>query len=68
MKTFTEQFHDQIEAFLDRTKMAPTVFGRNAMKDPTFVFRLRKGHSVRTTTMDRVVAYMNAYEGPEDAA
>lgn len=33
-------------------------FGEEAMRDPTFVYRLRKGAGVTVRTIDRVRSYM----------
>ncbi|SEE79373.1 hypothetical protein SAMN05444171_8086 [Bradyrhizobium lablabi] len=38
----TQQFISEIDAFLKRTGMTPTVFGREALKDPNFVGDLKK--------------------------
>ena len=60
MQTITQQFLDQVEAFIEASKMDPTSFGRDAMKDPRFVFDLRKGRAASSKTMDRVLAWMEA--------
>lgn len=35
-------------------------FGREAMKDPRFVFDLRNGREPRARTVERVLAYLEA--------
>lgn len=57
--TLSEQFRTEVEGFLADTGMDPTVFGREALNDPSFVFDLRQGRSCRTTTIDRVQAFMS---------
>jgi 2,4-dienoyl-CoA reductase-like NADH-dependent reductase (Old Yellow Enzyme family) len=58
--SLTEQFLAEIEAFLSTTGTDPTSFGRAAVNDPTFVFRLRDGRSPRAKTIDVVRAYIAA--------
>jgi 2,4-dienoyl-CoA reductase-like NADH-dependent reductase (Old Yellow Enzyme family) len=53
-----QQFVAEVEAFLREKGVDPTVFGRDAMRDPTFVFRLRRGRESKTGTIDKVRAYM----------
>jgi len=60
-----EALLDAIEAHLARTGASPTVFGREALANPSFVGRLRKGAGVRLSTADRVRAFMgHAPRGP----
>jgi 2,4-dienoyl-CoA reductase-like NADH-dependent reductase (Old Yellow Enzyme family) len=40
-----DQFANQIEAFLTRSGMPATNFGREAINDPNFVFQLRRGRA-----------------------
>lgn len=49
---------ERIEAFLSQTGMMPTVFGKAALNDPTFVFKLRKGRRVWPETAERVEDFM----------
>ena len=58
MKTLSQQFRDEVEAFLERTGTKPTEFGRQATGDPSLVLNLRRGRSPRLTTADRVLAYI----------
>jgi hypothetical protein len=51
----------KIDAFLRRTKMPQTRFGRLATNDPQFVFDLRRGRMPRATTERRVEHFMNTY-------
>jgi len=54
----------KIEAFLRRTGMPATRFGRLAARDPRFVSDLRNGREPRSRTEQRVEHFMNIY--PED--
>jgi hypothetical protein len=57
----TAAFKARIEGFLEEFKMAPTRFGREAARDPAFVFRLREGRSVRVRRMDQIDQWMATY-------
>jgi hypothetical protein len=57
----------RIEAYLRRTRMAPTRFGREAMGDPNFVGSLLVGRKPRPRTVDRVVAFIEAQGRPRRA-
>lgn len=48
----------EIETFLTRTGMKAVDFGREAVSDGAFVYRLRRGSDCRLKTADRVRAYM----------
>lgn len=50
----------EVEKFLRRSDIAPTHFGRSVMRDPRFVFDLRKGRDPRPETVARVRAYLEA--------
>jgi len=52
-----------IEAFLRRTGMPPTRFGRDAVRDPRFVFDLRNGREPGDRTRRRVEHFMNIHGG-----
>jgi 2,4-dienoyl-CoA reductase-like NADH-dependent reductase (Old Yellow Enzyme family) len=53
----------RIEQFLRRTGMAPTAFGREAVRDPRLVFDLRRGREPTDRMKRRVEHFMNIYEG-----
>lgn len=59
-----EQIAAEIEAFLEESGMPPATFGRKAMSDPTFVWKVRNGHDVRSSTIDRVREYIANYKPP----
>ncbi len=48
----------EVEKFLRQNDTAPTRFGRDAMRDPRFVFDLRNGRDPRPQTVARVRAYL----------
>jgi hypothetical protein len=62
MRTFREQFVERIEAFLAKSGMRPTDFGREALGDPSFVTHLRRGRSPTLDTADRVNAFIDRLE------
>jgi 2,4-dienoyl-CoA reductase-like NADH-dependent reductase (Old Yellow Enzyme family) len=62
MRTFSEQFLAEIEAFLTASRMRATDFGREAVGDPSFVTRLRQGRSPSLATADKVRACMRRLE------
>ena len=47
-----------VENFLKLSNMTPARFGRLVMRDPRFVFDLRKGREPRARTVERVRAYV----------
>lgn len=51
----------KILAFLRQTGMAPTRFGREAVKDPRLVHDLKRGRCPGPRTVARVEAYLRAY-------
>jgi 2,4-dienoyl-CoA reductase-like NADH-dependent reductase (Old Yellow Enzyme family) len=59
--TLLESFLTDVEAFLSERHMEASLFGRNALKDPNFVFDLRKGRCPNLRTIQRVRAFMAAY-------
>ena len=56
--TTQETLLAEIEAFLIERGMRATNFGIAAMNDRAFVFRLRSGKTLYSTTIDKVRAYM----------
>lgn len=49
----------RIEKFLRDTGMAPTKFGREAVRDPRFVFDIRNGREPSERTIRRIEHFMN---------
>jgi hypothetical protein len=52
----------RVETYLRRSGMTPARFGREAVRDPRFVFDLRKGREPGTHIVRRVAAYLEASE------
>lgn len=52
----------RIELHLQKCRMAPTRFGRDAVNDPRLVFDLREGRELRDTTARRVCAYLDRFD------
>lgn len=50
----------KINRFLHDTGMAPTRFGRLAVKDPRLVGDLRRGREPRSEMIDRIEAFIAA--------
>ena len=50
----------RVEVYLRRSGMAPTRFGREAVRDPRFVFDLRRGRQVGPVIAGRVAAFLAA--------
>jgi hypothetical protein len=52
----------EIEQFLRVSDLPPARFGREAMRDPRFVFDLRNGREPRPRTVARVRRFLEAAE------
>jgi 2,4-dienoyl-CoA reductase-like NADH-dependent reductase (Old Yellow Enzyme family) len=50
----------EVEKFLRTSKISAAAFGCEVMRDPRFVFDLRKGREPRIQTVTRVRAYLEA--------
>ena len=50
----------RVEAHLRATRTPPARFGRDALSDSRFVFDLREGREPRSTTIARVLAYIES--------
>ena len=50
----------EVEKFLRTSEIPAARFGRDVMRDPRFVFDLRKGREPRIETVNRVRAYLEA--------
>ena len=59
--TLLESFLVDVEAFLSERGIEASLFGRSALKDPNFVFDLRKGRCPNLRTIQRVRAFMAAH-------
>lgn len=56
------QLLERIERYMKTSRTPPTRFGREAVRDPRFVFDLRNGRRPRGATVRRVSAYLDARE------
>ena len=54
----------EINRFLRKHRMAADTFGKLAMNDVAFVYRLRKGLDPKASTIDKVRAFMKGYIRP----
>jgi hypothetical protein len=52
----------RIELYLRRSGTKPTRFGRDAVRDPRFVFDLRRGREPRPRVSARVSAFLDEAE------
>lgn len=53
-----ETFLNKIEAFLERSGMAPTAFGKESVGDPNLVKELRGGRSLGFRLADKVERFI----------
>ena len=68
MRTLEQQFASRLSAFLRRTGLRPTTFGRMALGDPNLVRQIDGGRSLTLRTADRVLAFMAEYDGDSGGA
>jgi hypothetical protein len=57
---------DDIELHLVRHRQAPSSFGREALRDPRFVFDLRRGRGVGPRVQRRIETYLSRRMGAGD--
>lgn len=63
MKIITDQeLLNAVEAFLARTGMAHTRFGREVMGDGALVQHLRGGRSLSLANANKVLSFMRSYK------
>ncbi len=62
MMSLEEQFRTRVSAFLERSRLSPTKFGRIAMGDPNLVRRIESGRSLTLRTADRILAFAADYD------
>lgn len=61
MRDVIMQLLREIERHLNRSDMKPTRFGRDAVRDPRFVFDLRRGREPRPATVERVRSFLKGF-------
>ena len=52
----------RIQQHLRHRRMSPTRFGREAVGDPNLISQLKDGRELRSTTLQRVIDYLNDNE------
>ncbi len=57
-----DQILAEIEAFLERHKMSAGEFGIQCMRNPSFVYRLRRGQGILDSSIDRARAFMAEHD------
>ena len=62
----SDSFRRRIEEYLEATGMTASDFGRFAVGDTGFVLELRRGRSPRLSTVDKVLAWMDANPASEE--
>ena len=62
MESLTKQFEQRIAEFLRRTRLTPSECGERATGDRKLCGNLQRGRSPRLPTVDRVPAFMEAYD------
>ena len=62
METLTGHFMARVDAFLERTGVAPATLGRRAVGDPNLVRELRHGRSPTLATVDHCLTFMEGFE------
>lgn len=60
--THAEQFISEIDAFLERSGMSATAFGKGAVNDPSFVRDIKRGRKPNLGLVDRVHDFIQSQE------
>ena len=63
MQTLEGQFISRVTAFLGRSGLSPTAFGRMALGDPNLMRQIERGRSLTLRSADRVQAFMDEHDG-----
>jgi homoserine dehydrogenase len=64
----TQSLLEQIEAYIAARGMSATAFGRAAVNDPGFVFKIRDGRELRRATRERVQSFLSEQSESAEAA
>ncbi|HMJ93143.1 MAG TPA: hypothetical protein VK472_03485 [Allosphingosinicella sp.] len=56
------QLQRRVERFLKSSRVPPTRFGRDSVRDPRLVFDMRQGRQLRPATARRLNAYLDEQE------
>ncbi|MDE0125698.1 MAG: AlpA family transcriptional regulator [Bryobacterales bacterium] len=62
MDTLEQLFASRVSAFLRRTGMSPTKFGRRVLDDPNLIRQFAQGRSPTLRTADRILHYISHYD------
>ena len=63
METLEGQFISRAGAFLGRSGVSPTAFGKKAVGDPNLMRRIGRGRSPSLGTADRILAFIAEQDG-----
>ena len=57
-KTLEGQFISHVSAFIGRSGLSPTAFGKKAVGDPNLMRQIGRGRSPSLRTADRILAFI----------
>ncbi len=63
METLEGQFISRVSAFLGRSGVSPTAFGKMAVGDPNLMRQIGRGRSPSLRTADRILAFIADHDG-----
>ena len=63
METLEELFRSRVSAFLGRSSLSPTAFGKKALGDPNLMRQIGRGRSPSLRTADRILAFIAEQDG-----
>lgn len=64
MNTERDRLLNEIEQFQAISGIGDTAFGAEALNDPNWLFRLRKGADPKLSTIEKVRAFMRSWRPP----
>ena len=62
MDTLEKLLAERVSAFLRRTGMSPTRFGRRVAGDPNLIRQIQRGRSPTLRTADRILTFITHYD------
>ena len=62
MEKLEQHFKSRVSAFLGRSGLSPTAFGRKALGDPNLMHQIERGRSLTLRSADRVLAFMDEHD------
>ena len=63
METLEGQFISRVSAFLGRSGLSPTAFGKKAVGDPNLMRQIDRGRSPSLGTANRILAFIAEHDG-----